>query len=81
MLRLFQNRNKYRVVMNDCPIAVGVENPHKFWMCRQPRNVRQTSRQISTAASIATYRRYYSHSCLRLAAHSTTSPTPTAMGQ
>jgi hypothetical protein len=18
---------------NDCPIAVGVENPHKFWMC------------------------------------------------
>jgi hypothetical protein len=28
--------------MNDCPIAVGVENPHKSWMCRQPRNVRQT---------------------------------------
>jgi hypothetical protein len=25
---------KYRVIINDCPIAVGVENPHKFWMCR-----------------------------------------------
>jgi hypothetical protein len=34
----------YRVIhINDCPIAVGVENPHKFWMCRQPRNVRQTN--------------------------------------
>jgi hypothetical protein len=43
---------------NDCPIAVGVENPHKFWMCRQPHNVRQTSRPISTTAGSATYRRY-----------------------
>jgi hypothetical protein len=25
---------KYRVIINDCPIAVGVENPHKFGMCR-----------------------------------------------
>jgi hypothetical protein len=24
----------YRVIINYCPIAVGVENPHKFWMCR-----------------------------------------------
>jgi hypothetical protein len=26
----------YRVILiiNDCRIAVGVENPHKFWMCR-----------------------------------------------
>jgi hypothetical protein len=30
----------YRVIINECPIAVGVENPHKFWMCRQPRNVK-----------------------------------------
>jgi hypothetical protein len=22
------------IIINDCPIAVGVENPHKFWMCR-----------------------------------------------
>jgi hypothetical protein len=25
---------KYRVIINDCPIVVGVENPHKFGMCR-----------------------------------------------
>jgi hypothetical protein len=43
---------------NYCPIAVGVENPHNFWMCRQPRNVPQNSRQISITANIATYRRY-----------------------
>jgi uncharacterized membrane protein len=49
---------KYRVIINYCTIVVGVENPHKFWMCRQPRNVRQTSRQISTTASIATSWRY-----------------------
>jgi hypothetical protein len=53
----------YRVIINDCPIAVGVEKPHKFSMYRQPRNVRQTSRQISTTTSSATYRRYQSHSC------------------
>jgi hypothetical protein len=23
----------YRVIINYCPIAVGVENPYKFWMC------------------------------------------------
>jgi hypothetical protein len=54
---------KYSVIINDCPIAVGVKNPHKFWMCRQPRN--DTS---------------LTH-VMRLAAHSTTSPTPNAMGQ
>jgi hypothetical protein len=25
---------KYRVIINDCLIAVGVENLHKFGMCR-----------------------------------------------
>jgi hypothetical protein len=34
----------YRVILNDCPIAIGVENPYKFWMCRQLCNVRQTNR-------------------------------------
>jgi hypothetical protein len=48
----------YRVIINDCPIAVVVENPHKFLMCRQSRNVRQTTKQTSTTASSATYRRY-----------------------
>jgi hypothetical protein len=52
----------YKVIINDCPI-VGVEYPHKFWMCRYPRNVRQTSGQISTTAGSATYRRYKCHSC------------------
>jgi hypothetical protein len=47
----------YRVIISYYPIAVAVENPHKFWMCRQPRNVRQT-RQISTTAGSATYPRY-----------------------
>jgi hypothetical protein len=63
---------------NYCSIAVGVENLHKFWMCRQPRNVGQTSRQISTTASIGDTSLTH---VMRVAAHSITSPTPTAMGQ
>jgi hypothetical protein len=55
-IKIVYFENTYRVIINDCPIAV--ENSHKFWMCRQPRNVRQTSRQISTTAGSATYRRY-----------------------
>jgi hypothetical protein len=50
--------SSHRVIINDCSIAVGVKNPHKFWVCRHPRNVGQTSRQISTTARGATYRRY-----------------------
>jgi hypothetical protein len=51
-----KQQQMYRVIPNDCLIAVGVENSHKFWICRQPRNVRQTSRQISITAWSATYR-------------------------
>jgi hypothetical protein len=31
-------KNVYRVILiiNYCPIAVGIENPNKVWMCRQP---------------------------------------------
>jgi hypothetical protein len=29
-------------IVND-NIIVGVEKPHKLWMCRQPRNMRQNS--------------------------------------
>jgi hypothetical protein len=25
-----EEKKIYRVIINDCPIAVGVENPHKF---------------------------------------------------
>jgi arginyl-tRNA--protein-N-Asp/Glu arginylyltransferase len=46
----------YKVIINDCPIVVGVENPHKFWMCRHPRRFIQTSRLISTTVRSATYR-------------------------
>jgi hypothetical protein len=33
--------NVIQVIINNCPIAVGVENPQTFWMCRQLRNVRK----------------------------------------
>jgi hypothetical protein len=36
-MRAFDVFFLYRVIINDCPIAVGVENPHKFWIFRQPR--------------------------------------------
>jgi hypothetical protein len=36
-----------------------------FWMCLQPRNVRQTSKQVATTADSATYRRFESHSCYK----------------
>jgi hypothetical protein len=38
----FLNILVFTAVFDPTPIAVGVENPHKFWMSRQPRNVRQT---------------------------------------
>jgi hypothetical protein len=35
MMKFFKNEiGMYGVIINDCPIAVGVENPHKFGMCR-----------------------------------------------
>jgi hypothetical protein len=30
----------YRVFINDCPIAVGVENSHKFWIGMPPASQR-----------------------------------------
>jgi hypothetical protein len=51
----------YRVIINDCPIAVGVENPHTF--LDVPPASQQTSRQISITASSAT-------PDIKLAAHS-----------
>jgi hypothetical protein len=32
--KFLEEQNKYKVIINYCPIAVGVENPHKFGMCR-----------------------------------------------
>jgi hypothetical protein len=48
---------RYRVI-NDCPVAVGVENPHKFWMCRSLATLAKLVNLISTIARSATYRRY-----------------------
>jgi hypothetical protein len=33
-----------QVIIKYCTIVAGVENPHKFWMWRQPRNVGQTNK-------------------------------------
>jgi hypothetical protein len=62
-------------------IAVGVENPQKFWIRRQPRSVRQTivDRFLLPPVSPPIGDTSLTH-VMRLAAHSTTSPTPTAMG-
>jgi hypothetical protein len=63
-----------------------VENLHTFWMCRQPRNVRQTSRLLVVdrfplpLVAPPIDDTSFTH-VMRLAAHSTTSPTLTAMGQ
>jgi hypothetical protein len=67
-ISLFFAIELYRITINNCLIAVGVENPHKFWMLdklvdRFP---------LSPVAHSLMY---------EAAAHSTTSLTPTAMGQ
>jgi hypothetical protein len=58
------------------PIAVGVENPHKFWMCRQPLVNRFPLPPLALSIGDTSFTHV-----MKLAAHSITSPTPTAMGQ
>jgi hypothetical protein len=71
----------HRVIINDCPIAVGVENPHKFWMCRSLATLdKLVDRFPLPPVSPRIGDTSLTH-VMRLAAHSTTSPTPTAMGQ
>jgi hypothetical protein len=62
------------------PIEVGVENPHKFWMCRQPTLDKLVDRFPIPPVSPPIGDNSLTH-VMRLAAHSTTSPTPTTMGQ
>jgi hypothetical protein len=69
----------YRFIINDCPMWQLALKTHTNFRCAAASHRRQTSRQISTTAGSATYRRY-TH-VMRLAAHSTTSPTPTTMEQ
>jgi hypothetical protein len=47
-----------RVIINYLSIAVGVENPHKFWMCRSLAMLAKLVNLISTTARSAIYRRY-----------------------
>jgi hypothetical protein len=66
------------IIINDYPIAVGVENPHKFWMCGSLATLDKLVDRFPLGAppigdTSLTH-------VMRLAAHSTTSPRPTAMG-
>jgi hypothetical protein len=67
--------------VNDCSIAVGVENPHKFWMCHSLSTLdKLVDRFPLPPISPPIGDTSFTH-VTRLAAHSTTPPTPTAMGQ
>jgi hypothetical protein len=66
--------------MDDCTIVVGVEKPHKFWMCRSLATLDKLVDRFPlppVAPSVGDTNRTH---VMRLAAHSTTSATPTAMG-
>jgi hypothetical protein len=69
--------NIYRVIIKYCTIVVGVENPCKFWMCRQLRNVRQTiaDRFPLPPGAPPIGDTSITH-VIKLAAHSTKPPTP-----
>jgi hypothetical protein len=72
---------KYRVIINDCTIVVGVQNPHKFWMCRSLATLDKLVDRFSLPPVAPPIGDTSLTHVMRLAAHSTTSPTPTAMGQ
>jgi hypothetical protein len=86
LVNLFNNNNNnnipttvyiYRVIINDCTIVVGVENPHKFWMCRQAsQRLNKLVDRFPVAPPIGDTS--LSH-VKKLAAHSTKLPTPTTM--
>jgi hypothetical protein len=68
-------------MINDCPIAVGVENPHKFWMCRSLATLDKLVDRFPLPPVGPSIGDTSLTRVMRLAAHSTKSPTPTAMGQ
>jgi hypothetical protein len=77
----FTHVSLYRVFINDCLIAVGVENPHKFLMCRSLATLdKLVDRFPLPPVSPPIGDTSLTH-VMRLAAPSTTSRTPTAMGQ
>jgi hypothetical protein len=59
-------------------VVVGVENPHKFGMCRQPRKLDKLVDRFPPAPPIGDTSLTH---IMKLAAHSTKPPTPTTMVQ
>jgi hypothetical protein len=56
-LQLESTIYKYRsIYINDCPIAVGVENPHKFWMCRNLATLDKLGDRVETDFHYRQYR-------------------------
>jgi hypothetical protein len=75
-----ENSSMYRVIINDCPIAVVVENPHKFYMCRLATLDKLVDKFPLPPVSPPIGDTSLTH-VTWLAAHPTTPPTSTAMGQ
>jgi hypothetical protein len=71
----------YRVIINDCPIAVGVDNPHKFWMSASLATLDKLIDRFPLPPVVPPIGDTSLTHVMRLAAHLTTIPTPTAMGQ
>jgi hypothetical protein len=71
----------YRVIINYCPIAVSVENPHKFCMCRSLTTLDKLIDRFPLPSGAPPIGDTSLSHVMRLAAHSTTSLTPTAMVQ
>jgi hypothetical protein len=80
-LNIFRFQGNYRVIINDCTIAVGVENPHKFWMCRQPRKLDKLVDRFPLPPAAPPIGDTSLTHIMKLAAHSTKPPTPTTMVQ
>jgi hypothetical protein len=81
LLKIFRFQGNYRVIINDCTIVVGVENPHKFSMCRQPRKLDKLVDRFPLPPAAPPIGDTSLTHIMKLAAHSTKPPTPTTMVQ
>jgi hypothetical protein len=71
----------YRVIIEYCTIVVGVENPHKFWMCRSLATLDKLVDKFTLPPEAPPIGDTSLTHVMKLAAHSTTPPTPTTMVQ
>jgi hypothetical protein len=71
----------YRVIIEYCTIVVGVENPHKFWMCRSLVTLDKLVDKFTLPPEPPPIGDTSLTHVMKLAAHSTTPPTPTTMVQ